>query len=182
MPARSALVPKCCLHKPGGRAYVRIRGKVVYVGKNGTADSRQAYGRLIAEFAADPAPDATAAASSQITVVELIDAYWHHTQGYDQNDGRPTRNLDSIRLALRPVQQLYGTTRAASFGPLALRQPSAMSNLSAVLHWIEYGRQQGRSDARLSVGKDAVGYAATSIFKLTEYSIVSSRRGGGDGH
>ena len=27
---RSSLVPKYCLHKPSGRAYVRIHGKVIY--------------------------------------------------------------------------------------------------------------------------------------------------------
>ena len=52
MPARSALVPKYCLHKPSGRAYVRIHGKVIYCGGYGTAKSKQEYGRLVAELAA----------------------------------------------------------------------------------------------------------------------------------
>ena len=56
MTARSALVPKYCLHKPSGRAYVRIRGKVVYIGAYGSAESQQEYGRLIAEFAVNPLP------------------------------------------------------------------------------------------------------------------------------
>jgi hypothetical protein len=56
MPARSALVPKYCLHKPSGRAYVRIQGKVVYVGRHGSADSKQEYGRLVAELAVNPLP------------------------------------------------------------------------------------------------------------------------------
>ena len=60
MPARKALVPKYCLHKPSGRAYVRIRGKVVYVGQYGTDESKAEYGRLVTEFAvaAGPAPRA----------------------------------------------------------------------------------------------------------------------------
>ena len=56
MPARKALVPKYCLHKPSGRAYVRIRGKVVYVGQYGTDESKAEYGRLVTEFAVAPAP------------------------------------------------------------------------------------------------------------------------------
>jgi hypothetical protein len=53
MPARSALVPKYCLHKPSGRAYVRIHGKVTYCGDYGSAKSKQEYGRLVAELAAN---------------------------------------------------------------------------------------------------------------------------------
>ena len=52
MPGKSAFVPKYCLHKPSGRAYVRIRGKVIYVGDYGTAESKQEYGRRVAELAA----------------------------------------------------------------------------------------------------------------------------------
>jgi hypothetical protein len=35
VPARKSLVPKYCLHKPSGRAYVRIHGKVTYCGDYG---------------------------------------------------------------------------------------------------------------------------------------------------
>lgn len=121
MPARSSFVPKYCLHKPSGRAYVRIRGKVVYVGDYGSDESKQQYGRLVAEFTANPAPNVTANATEKITVVEVIDAYWLHAQCYYRKDGKPTRQLDAIRLALRPVRRLYGTSPAVSFGPLALR-------------------------------------------------------------
>ncbi len=73
-PARSAFVPKYCLHKPSGRAYVRIRGKVVHVGEYSIADSQQTYGRVVAELGARPAlplPEA----DGKITVVELCGVY-----------------------------------------------------------------------------------------------------------
>ena len=41
MPKRSSHVPQYCLHKPSGREYVRIHGKVVYVGQYGTDESKQ---------------------------------------------------------------------------------------------------------------------------------------------
>jgi hypothetical protein len=44
-------VPKYCLHKPSGRAYARIRGRVRYVAEHGSPESLEAYGRLIAELA-----------------------------------------------------------------------------------------------------------------------------------
>ncbi len=53
-------VPKYCLHKTSGRAYVRIRGRVCWLGKHGTDESKEKYGRLIAELAAVRAPTARA--------------------------------------------------------------------------------------------------------------------------
>jgi hypothetical protein len=73
MPGRSALVPKYCLHKPSGRAYVRIRGKVIYVGVYGAVDSKREYGRLIAELAVNSAASVPTAISD-LTVVELAAA------------------------------------------------------------------------------------------------------------
>ena len=60
--AKKAKVPKHCLLKPRGLAYVRIRGRVRYLGKYGTPESREAYGRLVAELATQP--DLTPAAAS----------------------------------------------------------------------------------------------------------------------
>ena len=49
MPARSSLVPKYCLHRPQRDARtVRIRGKVVYIGRYGSAKSKAEYARKIA--------------------------------------------------------------------------------------------------------------------------------------
>ena len=72
MPARSAPAPKYCLHKPSGRAYVRIRGKVVYVGDYGSADSKQEYGRLVAELAVQPTAALPTARASDLTVVDEV--------------------------------------------------------------------------------------------------------------
>ncbi len=47
-------IPKYCLHAPTGQAYVRIRGRMIYLGKDGIPASREAYGRTVAEMAASP--------------------------------------------------------------------------------------------------------------------------------
>jgi integrase len=120
MPARSALVPKYCLHKPSGRAYVRIRGKVVYVGQYGTADSKQEYGRLVAELAVRPTSPLPQA-GDKITVIEMCVAYWEFAQRYYCKNGRSTSQVHIIRQALRALRELYGHTPAADFGPLALQ-------------------------------------------------------------
>lgn len=50
-----SLVPKYSLHKPTVQAYVRIGGKFRYLGKYDSPKSREEYGRIVAELAANPA-------------------------------------------------------------------------------------------------------------------------------
>ena len=72
MPAAKSVAPKYCLHKPSGRAYIRIRGCVRYIGKHGTPESLESYGRLVAELAAQSEATATSGpAPANITVVEI---------------------------------------------------------------------------------------------------------------
>ena len=122
MPARKSLVPRYCLHKPSGRAYVRIRGKVVYLGVYDSPESKEEYGRLIAELAANPATPATKVTSS-VTVVEMADAYWQFAQGYYRKpDGTPSGWLQHIRLVLtKHLCPLYGRTPACEFGPKSFK-------------------------------------------------------------
>ena len=58
---------------------------------------------------------------SDLTIAELILAFWCHVQSYYTKDGKPTSEVDTIRQALRPVRELYGHTAASNFGPLALK-------------------------------------------------------------
>ena len=46
-------LPKYCRHRPSGRAYVRIEGKMYYLGKYGSDARRREYDRIIAEFVAN---------------------------------------------------------------------------------------------------------------------------------
>ncbi len=120
MPARSAFVPKYCLHKPSGRAYVRIRGRVVYIGDFGSAESKQEYGRLVAELAATSGVATPTPSQSTITVVELVAAYLDFAKSYYQKNGQPTRSLDNVKLSLRVVKDLYGREPVTEFSPLCL--------------------------------------------------------------
>ena len=56
-----------------------------------------------------------------ITVSELIAAYWRHAEAYYVKDGKPTSELSLIKLAMRPLRKLYGRTPTSEFGPLALK-------------------------------------------------------------
>src|SRR5206468_1114012 len=59
--------------------------------------------------------------SSPLSVSEMILRYWVFAKQHYQRGGQPTRELDNIRDALRPVRELYGYAPAAQFGPLALK-------------------------------------------------------------
>ncbi len=122
MPARKSTIPKYCLHKPSGHAYCRIHGRVVYLGVYDSPDSKEEYGRRIAELAANPVAPAGRVTSS-ITIIEIADAYWQFAQGYYRKpDGTPSGWLQHIRLVLtKHLCPLYGRTPACEFGPKAFK-------------------------------------------------------------
>lgn len=119
----SVRLPKYRRHKGSGLAVVTLGGRQVYLGRHGTAASRQAYRRAVAEFVAaggrNPQP---AGPAPDFSVVELIAAYWQHAEKhYVQQDGQPTSELACVRAAMRFLRSLYGDTPTARFGPLALK-------------------------------------------------------------
>jgi integrase len=128
MSTRPRKIPSYRLHKPTGQAVVRLDGRDFYLGKHGTEASQEAYRRLIAEWLTNgrrPPPhsaDHIAGSVPGFSVNELILAYWRYAeQHYRKPDGTPTKELDNLADALRPVRRLYGHTPAHAFGPLALR-------------------------------------------------------------
>ena len=55
-------------------------------------------------------------------VAALVLAFWRHAEAhYRHADGSQTGEIWILRVALRPLRKLYGSTVAADFGPLALR-------------------------------------------------------------
>jgi integrase len=60
-------------------------------------------------------------ATKSITVTELVASYWDWARGYYVKNGRPSGHLPKVRQALRVLRELYGSTSAASIGPLAMR-------------------------------------------------------------
>lgn len=120
--------PKYRHYKPKNLAVVRINGRDHYLGRYGSAESKEKYARLIAEWATTGgAPPVAGSGSSapersDLTVHELLVAYWNHAESYYRMPaGEPSLELENIRVALRPVRVLYGGTPARAFGPLALR-------------------------------------------------------------
>jgi integrase len=131
MPRLTKKLPSYRLHKPSGRAVVTLGGRDHYLGPWGSPESKAEYRRLIAEWitagrgVAKPDPGkgtANGAPAAAPTVSEVILAYWRHAEThYRTPDGEPSRELENIQDALRPLRKLYGRSPARDFGPLALR-------------------------------------------------------------
>jgi integrase len=126
MPRPRTAIPSYRLHKQSGQAVVTLtspdgRRQDVLLGKYDTPGSRAEYARVLAEW--ETAGRRLALPAGDLTVAELILAYWEqHCQDYYRKpDGRPTNRLHLIKMALRPLKELYGPTPARGFGPLALK-------------------------------------------------------------
>ena len=115
--------PKYRHYKPKDLAVVRIDGKDHYLGPYGSPESREKYGRLVAEWQASrPLVVSNTGEAPEISVNELVRDYMERrVLGYYRKDGKPTSEVDNIRQALRFVVKLYGLTPARRFGPLALK-------------------------------------------------------------
>jgi integrase len=122
-------IPSYRLHKPSGLAVVTLYGQCgnrrdVYLGKHGTVESRQEYGRVIQEWEAAgrflaPQP-AEGSAPADLSINELCLAYWKFAEEYYGFKRRRGISFN-VRDAIRVIKDLYGHTPAASFGPLALK-------------------------------------------------------------
>jgi integrase len=120
----SVHVPKYRRHRGSGQAVVTLAGREVYLGRHGTPKSRQAYRRILAEFMAAggrPPPAPRIALAPDLSVVELIAAFWRWAIGYYVKDGRPSSEQHCLKAALGHIKVLYGDLPAAAFGPLALK-------------------------------------------------------------
>ena len=123
MPRLTRKIPAYRLHKARNLAVVTLDGRNHYLGPFGSAESRREYDRLIAEWLStdrqsSPARDG---GSFGLTVDELILRYWRFAEQHYRRDGRPTRELENIKDAVRPVRRLYGGTKAADFRPSGLK-------------------------------------------------------------
>jgi integrase len=102
---------------------VTLNGQDHLLGPYGSAASKEAYERVIAEWLSNPRKQRNQVEERQpITVSELILAYWNFARkhyGFDVHGRRG--DFYCIRDALRIVRALYGRVQAAKFGPLALK-------------------------------------------------------------
>jgi hypothetical protein len=121
MPRLTTSVPKYSHHKASGQAVVTLDGKDFYLGVFNSPESKTHYDRLVGEWQANGRRLPQQFSRHAPTVDELILGYLRHADSYYLKNGKPTSMIHCIRSALRPLTRLYGTTKAADFGPLALK-------------------------------------------------------------
>lgn len=126
MPPLRKPTPSYVLHKQSGRARavwydsVGARQQKLLPGPFNSSESRAAFARLQLELEAAPAP--AAAPRTGPTLAELMVAYLDHAERhYRGPDGKPTSELNEVKLVLRALRALYAETPAAEFGPLRLK-------------------------------------------------------------
>lgn len=107
--------PSYLLHKPSGQAYARLNGKIVYLGKYGSPESKAQYDEVVARWL-------TGQSSSRfnITLDELALKYLQHCGTYYVKNGTQTTEASKSRDALRICINIAGQERARDFGPRRL--------------------------------------------------------------
>jgi integrase len=175
MPRRNH-VPQYRLYKQSGQAVVALSDGLgnrrdVLLGKYGSPASRLEYTRVVAEWEANDRRMPRRMPADDTTINELILAYYAHCQTYYRHpDGEPTSEADNIRLALRPLKEQYGHSRAADFDSLSLE---------AVRHHIIHsGRCRGRVNKDVSRIKRMFRWAsAKKLVPLTTYQQLATVEG-----
>ena len=133
-----AAVPAYRHQKSRRLAVVTIDGRDIYLGKYNSPESKAEYARLLAEYAVTgrvTRPSDGEQGRDEITVEEVIAAYWQHAEGYYVKNGKPTKELPAVKTVLRPVRELYGDKPASELGPLAIK--------AIRQQWIEAGHTRG---------------------------------------
>ena len=107
MPRLTKSTPKYRHHRASGQSLVNLNGKDFYLGPYGSETSKIEYDRLVAVWLQNgrclvPTED------PDITVVELIAAYWTHAKSYYVKDGRPTDEVASELLTYSQKSVVFG--------------------------------------------------------------------------
>jgi integrase len=110
-----------------GQAVVTVRTtagqrKDILLGAWDNPISKEEYRRVLALLDAHqgryPVNTAPAAAVSDLSVNEVVLAFWRHAE---QRYPADSRELEMFRLSLRPLKRLFGHTPAKEFGPRKLK-------------------------------------------------------------
>jgi integrase len=120
-------VPSYRPHKRSGRAIVTVRNHlgarqdILLPGDFGSPESREEYDRICAQVRTNTGtlpPPATDCAG--LTIAELVLRFMDdHASGYYVEPGTrtPTRELEWLTLAFRPLKRMYGSMPVAEFKP-----------------------------------------------------------------
>ncbi len=110
-------VPKYRQHAASGQARVTLGARTHYLGVFGSPESREKYDRLIAEWLTSGRQTPRPVQDDSLSISEVLLAYDDFAIEYYANS---PYELVKIRIALRPLRDLYGRTAIKTFDSLAL--------------------------------------------------------------
>jgi integrase len=122
-------IPSYCLHRATGQAYLKLAGRVTYLGLYGSEASRQAYASVLTDIMAGrpiQRPETRATATTPpipaaVTVGEVCRRYKLHARVYYLKNDQPTNEADLVAKACDRAAALFADQPADRFGPLALK-------------------------------------------------------------
>ncbi|MCO6043127.1 hypothetical protein NG895_04350, partial [Aeoliella sp. ICT_H6.2] len=119
---RKPRVPPYCLHKPSGRAIVKVTGRIIYLGRYDSEESHDNYARIVADLLAGrpitrPTPSrGEPEPTPRLTIADLASRYLQHVEGYYRKEGKQTSEVHAIRRALEFLRVNHSELQAAAFG------------------------------------------------------------------
>ena len=114
--------PVLRLHKSTGHAYARFDGRQVWFGPYASPAAHERFARTLAEWLAHGCQLPPPGDKERITVSELASRYFVFAERfYCDSEGQPTREVENLRVALRPVLDLYGTLAVRDLGVRQLK-------------------------------------------------------------
>lgn len=117
-----AKVPAYRVHRAKDLGYVRLNGRMVYLGRANSPESLAAYHRTVAEFLACGRMSGADRSKQGGSVAELVAAYLEYARGYYVDlEGNPSSGLEPVEAAAALLKGVYGGAPATEFGPVALR-------------------------------------------------------------
>lgn len=117
---RRRRIPQYCHHKARNLARVTIDGKDHYLGTYNSAESKELYRQLIAEWL-DRQQEERQQIDAEVRMCQLMARFIQHCQDYYRKDGKLTREYGCISEALRVLREDHELDRVDRFGPKALK-------------------------------------------------------------
>lgn len=105
---------------PDGRAFIEVKGRRIYLGRHGSADSRRRYDQHVSRLLAASleSPLECRKPGYVYAVSELVALYLEHAIVYYADDDGPTQEFRNVKKALAPLNlDPFAALTAEQFGP-----------------------------------------------------------------
>ena len=104
-------------HRRSGHGYARLDGRQVWFGPYEDPETHRRFARTLAEWVANGRRLPTKPQGHLHQVADIVGGYLEYAERYYSGpDGRPTREVENLRDAVRPLLGLYGTLPSEEFG------------------------------------------------------------------